>query len=243
MLDRAVGLRGPRCRRPAVGPRPRPPGPGNPLRLLPNRKSSAYRDLSRKSGCDADGRRQHGRIIKGMGQFFTLTPFIDRTEAGTMDDRRRSTTDFAPPRSLPVYTMYGCSENAPDPATLCHFSGPPARPRGGATGPASRCGVTGSGLRDGRPGRPEARWHRCTENCQRVGGLLYTMGRGSRAPAASPKWQAPTAPGECPAGRCQTGTLLPPIVLLEPCRTPRDFSLSALPDIDVPPANLRNEGP
>jgi hypothetical protein len=146
---------------------------------------------------------------KGEGQLSTLPPLLDRAEAGTMDDRGRSTTDVAPPRSPPVYTMYGCSKNAPDPATLCHFPAPPGRPPGAAAGSVSRYGVMRSGQRRGRPGRPEARWHRCTENCHRGGGLLFTM--GSQALAAPPKWRAAAAPeGGCPAARCQAGTLLPP---------------------------------
>jgi hypothetical protein len=92
-------------------------------------------------------------------------PLMQRTEAGTMANDRRPTMDVASPLASPVPVVYGCSKNAPDPATLCHFFAPSARPAAAASGSASRCSITRSGLVCGRPGDPQAEWHRCTELC------------------------------------------------------------------------------
>jgi hypothetical protein len=197
------------------------------LRLLPNRKPSACRDFRPKLGRGADDRRLHGRIIGGRA--ISPPPVAPLPYRGRYDGRSRTINDGCrapshPPRLHHVRML----EKRPG---SCHFVplfGPPARPPGAGADRASPCRVMRSGLRCGRPGRPEARWHRCTENCHRAGGLLFTMGRGNRELAAPPSWRAAATPeGGCPAARCQTGTLPPPIVLLEPY--PRKPPLRAPP--------------
>jgi hypothetical protein len=107
--------------------------------------------------------------------------------------------------------MYGCSKNAPNAATLCHFSAAPVRPPGATAGSVSPCRAVRSDLVCGRPVDPLTEWHRCSGECQRAGGLMFTMRRGSPVSAAHSRWQAPAAlEGAFPAGRCETGTRLPP---------------------------------
>jgi hypothetical protein len=96
---------------------------------------------------------------------------------------RRRTAEGTPPHTSPETMMYGCSKNAPNTATLCHFFAPLARPPGTAAGSASHCSVMGSGLRCGWPGPPGTEWHRCSGVCHRAGGFMFTRGMGSPAPA------------------------------------------------------------
>jgi hypothetical protein len=144
-----------------------------------------------------------------------LPQLTERNHANTMADGGRPTTDVA--SQPPIPPVYGCSKNAPNTATLCHFFAPSARLPGAAAGSVSRCGVMRSGQRCGRPGDPQAEWHRCSGECHRGGGPLYTMGRGSPASAALLQRQAHAAPeGGCPAGGARRVRGQHPIVLLEP---------------------------
>jgi hypothetical protein len=128
------------------------------------------------------------------GARWTSPPLTEPIQAAAMAPCRRLTADVAPPHTPPEKAVYGGSKNAPNTATLCHFSGAPARPPGAAAGSVSRCGITRSGPRWGRPGDPKAEWHRCT-------------GSGHRAIDEEP-----------PAGTCQRARRYPPIVLAEPRR-------------------------
>src|SRR6516164_2345251 len=104
------------------------------LRLLRNRKSLACRELGPFSGCDAgDARPEYRTLSKGDGECG-----VRSAECGV---RREC-------------TMYGCSKNALDPATLCHFFAPLGRLSGNAAGSVSRGRIVGSDVRCGRPGDP-----------------------------------------------------------------------------------------
>jgi hypothetical protein len=61
-------------------------------------------------------------------------------EAGTMAQAARRTGAIAVP-SPHDEPVYGCSKNAPDPATSCHFSGRPVRRLGGEYRDSSRSGA------------------------------------------------------------------------------------------------------
>jgi hypothetical protein len=104
-------------------------------------------------------------------------------KAVAMARYRRRKVEGTPPHTSPETMVYGRSENAPDPATLCHFFAPFRRLSGDAVVSASRVHIMGSGLRYGRPGGPRTEWHRCSGDCHRAGGLLFTRGMGSPAPA------------------------------------------------------------
>jgi hypothetical protein len=98
--------------------------------------------------------------------------------------RRRQTVDVASPHTSPVTVLYGCSKNARNTATLCHFSAAPARRSGTVAGSVSRCRVTRWDLVCGPPGGPKAEWHRFTGKCHREDELMLTPGMGSPALAA-----------------------------------------------------------
>jgi hypothetical protein len=182
-----------------------PPRPSNTSNGKNHRKSPASRDLGRRlSGALDDARRKWRTIQVELAG--SEPPAAHGADQGGHDGTSPTNRDgCGAPYDSPGQMVYGCSKNAPNYATLCHFSGPPPRPAGAAAGAASPCRVMGSVLRCGPQGPPKPLWHRCTEVCHFAGGLVFAMGSRCRTRAAPPKWQAPVAPqGGCPAGTCQT---------------------------------------
>jgi hypothetical protein len=92
-----------------------------------------------------------------------------------MADGSRLTTDLSPPTDSPVSAGVRMLEKRPNYATLCHFFAPPGRLSGDAAGSASRGRIMGSDVKCGRPGHPQAEWHRCTESA--------TAGAGCSSPS------------------------------------------------------------
>jgi hypothetical protein len=142
---------------------------------------------------------------------------INRTEAGTMAEDRRPTTDIAPPHPSLVHSVR-MLEKRPDPATSCHFLAPIWRVSGAAVGSARRGRIMGSDPRCGRPGPPETGWHRCTENCHRGGERLFTMRMGGRRRRRRPKRGFPRHWTGMPGGGRDGHAVTPPTSSLNHAR-------------------------
>ena len=81
-------------------------------------------------------------------------PAAHRRDKGWYDGESQSTNNGGRASShRPCTQVYRRSKNAPETATSCHFSAPPARPTGGGARSASRCNIMRSDLTCGVPGR------------------------------------------------------------------------------------------
>jgi hypothetical protein len=73
----------------------------------------------------------------------------------------------SPSRTRPFPPVYGCSENAPNTATLCHFSARLVRHLGGEYRDSSRERAGFWDMRCGCPAGAKTEWHRCSGVCHR----------------------------------------------------------------------------
>jgi hypothetical protein len=127
------------------------------------RRSESYRILTfggEGQGKPRDGACRLSMVVRpGPSHFVVTLPRLVRWL--TPDDEPRRSRSRTRPCTPTVQTH----ENAPDPATSCHFWGRLVRHLGGESRDSSRSGVGVQDMRCGWPAGGERGWHRCSGTC------------------------------------------------------------------------------